>query len=332
MKPSDMKKAVKELYKIKRTTLIEGKPGGGKTTLCRDVAKELNTGYVEVHMPTMLVEDFGIPMPQPDGTVKYTIPHWVPVVGSDHPDEGIIVLDDFSQAPADIQKVVRNMCQGRNLHEHTLKNWQFIMTGNRQSDRAGANRRLSHVSNAITVIELDTDLPDCIRWMLDNGVHPTVIAFINFKPNLLHDFDPQREGNSSPRAWVEGVSDVLNSCTLPMEMELEIFKGAVGEGCAGEFVAFREVEREMPNIDSILKSPTTAKIPEKPSVMYAVAGALAFKMTKDNIENCIKYLDRFPANEYNMLSVSLACRRDESVASTKAFTEWSVKHGDTLFN
>jgi len=331
MRSENIKKTLKELFKVKRTTLIEGSPGGGKTTICRDVAKEMNVGYVEVHMPTMLVEDFGIPMPQPDGTVKYTIPHWVPVIGSDHPDVGFVVLDDFSQASGDIQKVVRNMCQGRNLHEHKLKDWMFVMTGNRQKDRAGAVRRLSHVSNAITVIELETDLNDCTKWMVDNGVHPSVISFVNFKPNLLHDFDPQREGNSSPRAWVEGVSNVLNTCTLPTEVEYEVFKGAVGEGCAGEFVAFREVEREMPNVDSIIKSPMTAKIPEKPSVLYAVAGALAYKVEESNIENVIKYLDRLP-NEFNMLCISLACRKTPELCSTKAFTEWGVKHDDILFN
>ena len=116
-----------------------------------------------------------------------------------------------------------------------------------------------------------------------------------------------------------------------MEIEYEVFKGAVGEGCAGEFVAFREVEKEMPNIDSIIKSPMTAKIPEKPSVLYAVAGALAYKATETNIPSVMKYLDRIPS-EFNMLCISLACRKTPEIGSTKSFTEWAVKHGDILFN
>ena len=46
--------------------------------------------------------------------------------------------------------------------------------------------------------------------------------------NLLHDFDPQRDVNATPRSWVEGVSDVIG--VVPADAEYECFKGAVGEG------------------------------------------------------------------------------------------------------
>ena len=57
-----------------------------------------------------------------------------------------------------------------------------------------------------------------------------------FRSALLHDFDPQRDVNPSPRSWVEGVSDTIG--IVPSEAEYETFKGAVGEGCAAEFTGF----------------------------------------------------------------------------------------------
>ena len=60
MRAKLLKQTLKDLFKIKRTVAIEGKPGGGKTTICREVADEMGVGFIEVHMPTMLVEDFGI--------------------------------------------------------------------------------------------------------------------------------------------------------------------------------------------------------------------------------------------------------------------------------
>ena len=128
----------------------------------------------------------------------------------DIPDEGILCFDDRNQAPADIQKVLANILQARTLHGVPLKKgWHCISTGNRQSDRAGANRILSHLRNRETVIELETHLDDWTSWAIENDVKPELISFIRFRPNLLHDFDPQRDINPTPRSWVEGVSDVI---------------------------------------------------------------------------------------------------------------------------
>ena len=57
---------------------IEGAPGGGKTTICEEVANELKVGFIEKHMPTMLVEDFGIMYPNGDDMLHYKLPDWYP--------------------------------------------------------------------------------------------------------------------------------------------------------------------------------------------------------------------------------------------------------------
>ncbi len=59
----------------------------------------------------------------------------------------------------------------------------MISTGNRQSDRAGANRVLSHLRNRETVLEFETHLDDSTSWMIEHDVRPEVIAFIRFRPN-----------------------------------------------------------------------------------------------------------------------------------------------------
>jgi len=63
MRSEQLFSTLKDLYKIRRTVCIEGPPGGGKTSIVHQVAKELRVDCVELHMPTMLVEDFGILFP-----------------------------------------------------------------------------------------------------------------------------------------------------------------------------------------------------------------------------------------------------------------------------
>ena len=329
MRATLLKETIKSLFPITRTLSIEGAPGGGKTTIVHEVAQELEVPCIERHMPTMLVEDFGILFPETNNnTLHYKLPDWFPVKGK-APEQGILLFDDRNQAGPDLQKVLANICQARTLHGVPMPDgWMVVSTGNRQADRAGANRVLSHLRNRETVLELETHLDDWTAWAINHDVKPEVISFIRFRPSLLHDFDPQRDQNATPRAWVDGVSDVLG--TVPAEAEFECFKGAVGEGAAAEFVGFVRIFRKLPNPDAILLNPTTTDVPRDPATLYALSGALAQRATEANFERVCQYAERMPP-EFSVLTISYASRRNPDLTNTQAFTKWSIGHQDVLF-
>jgi hypothetical protein len=206
--------------------------------------------------------------------------------------------------------------------------WMVISTGNRQSDRAGSNRVLSHLRNRETVLDLETHLDDWTQWAIDHNVKPEVISFVRFKPALLHDFDPQRDQNATPRSWVEGVSDVLG--VVPPDAEFECFKGAVGEGAAAEFVGYLRIFRKLPNPDAILMNPSTANVPTDPPTLYALAGAIAERASEANFERVCTYAERM-GGDFSVLTVSYACRKKPELSNTQAFTKWAVAHQDVLF-
>ncbi len=332
MRPTLLKETIKTLFTKQRTCSIEGPPGGGKTTLVHDAAKELSVNYIEKHLPTMLVEDFGVPdMMTNNATFGYKYPSWFPAKGSEHDDGrgGILCFDDRNQANADIQKVIANICQARNLHGVPMADgWMVVSTGNRQSDRAGANRVLSHLRNRETVYEYETHLDDWTSWAIDHDVKPEVISFIRFRSNLLHDFDPQRDQNPTPRSWVEGVSDVMG--LVPAEAEYETFKGAVGDGPAAEFTGYLRIYRKLPNPDAILLNPDKGEVPTDPATLYALSGSLAQRCTEANFDRACTYFERMPP-EFSVLSVSYAMRRNPDLANTQAFVKWSLKHQAVLF-
>ena len=328
MRATLLKDTIKSLFPIQRTICIEGSPGGGKTTIVHQVAEDLGVPCIERHMPTMLVEDFGILFPNGDDQLHYKLPDWFPVKGK-APEQGILLFDDRNQANADLQKVLANICQARTLHGVAMPDgWQVISTGNRQADRAGANRVLGHLRNRETVYELDTHLDDWTTWAIDNDVKPELVSFIRFRPALLHDYDPQRDQNATPRSWVEGVSDVLG--TVPADAEFESFKGAVGEGAAAEFVGFLRIFRKLPNPDAVLMNPTTSDVPTDPATLYALIGAIAERATESNFERVCTYAERMPA-DFSVLTVSYASRKKPELANTQAFNKWVVKHQDVLF-
>ena len=330
MRAELLKNTLKDLFYSKRAVMVESEPGGGKTEIVGQVAKELGVEFIHKHIPTMLVEDFGIPFPTGDA-LTYKIQSWFPR----NPEwTGILLFDDSKQGGNDLQKVMANMIQARELHGVPLpRGCQIVMTGNRTQDRAGANRMLTHFSNRYTRIELETHIDDWTKYAIDRKpkpVKPEVISMVRMRPNLLHDFDPQRDANPTPRAWVEGVSDLLG--TVPPEAEYEVFKGSVGEGAASEFMAMLKTHRSLPDPQSIVASPMTAMVAEgtdKNMVNYALAGALSHIATRENFGNIIKYTNRIP-DEFGVLTVTLAMRRDVTLSETKAFTDWSVTVGNAV--
>ena len=316
-----------DLFAIKRPVCLEGPPGGGKTAIVQQVAARLGVQYIHKHMPTMLVEDFGILFPKKDGDkLEYKLPEWFP---TDPETQAILCFDDRNQAGSDLQKVLANIQQQRELHGHRLPDGVMIVsTGNSQQDRAGANRVLTHLRDRETTIPLDTILDDWCKWAIDAGVSPSVVSFLRFRPNLLHDFDPQREGNATPRGWVEGVSDILD--VVAPEAEYECFKGAVGEGAAAEYVGFRKIERALPNIDNLLLHPDSGEVPTDPATLYALSGGIAHRASESNFARVVTYCNRMPP-EFGVLTVSYATRKTPELASTQAFTNWAVANQDVLF-
>jgi len=335
MRPEIIKQTIKEIFKgNKSPILLTGAPGGGKTSVVRQSAEELKCYYIEKHLPTTLVEDFGIPnlIGRPDGdkTFDYVLPSWFPAKGSKYDDGvgGILCFDDRNQGGQELQKVLANIQEARNLHGVSLADgWMIVSTGNRQQDKAGSNKVLTHLADRETELEFETHLDDWTRYAIDRDLMPEIIQFIRFRPNLLHDFDPQRSKNATPRGW-ENLSNLLDC--ISSEAEYEVIKGRVGEGPAAEFTGFLKIYRRLPNPDTVIMNPDSAPVPEDTATLYALSGAIAHRATPANFKNIIKYATRLDG-DFSVLTVSYAVRKNPDLADTPAFTKWIVDHEDVLF-
>ena len=320
-------KTLTALVQAKRPVYLTSAPGAGKTSVTQQVAEATDRRFVPIHMATMLVEDFGVPdLATSNDTFTYKLPErWNIREG----EPTLICMDDRGQCSTDLQKVVANIIDARELHGHTFpEDVAFVSTGNRIEDRAGVNRVLGHLADRETELEFDVNLDDWCQWAIDNGVNPSVISFLRFRPGRLHDFDPQRPKNPTPRSWVKGVSAIIG--LVPVEAEYDCFKGAIGEGAAAEYTGFRKIEKALPNIDNLLLHPDNFEAPSDPATLYAISGAIAHKATNNNFDRVIQVANKMP-QEFGVLTVSYAARRDPALASTQAFTTWAVANTDVLF-
>jgi hypothetical protein len=329
MTPQLLERTLTSLIRANQNTHIEGEPGLGKTAIPKQVAASMGLMLIHQHCATKLQEDYGMPViDKASHTHSFTAPADLPIVGSDYPDEGVILLDELPQSGFSEQKIFANMLSARELHGHHIKpGWRFISTGNRASDRAGANRLLTHVRDRVVTLKLDANMDDWVEWAIDNEVADEVISFIRFRPGLLIDFDAGRERNATPRGWAERVSPMIGN--IPPEAELEAFGGAVGEGAAAEFVGFLRICRSLPDPDALLMNPNKGEVPSDPATLYALSGAIAARASENNFDSVVTYAKRMPP-EYSVLVMRDSTKRNKDVTKTKAYRDWCAKEGKNI--
>ena len=311
-----------------RALYISGPPGTAKTSIPQQVASQRGIGCAVIHVPTMPVDDFGVPFPneQKDG-LTYLLNDRFPLEGSDWPEAGILIADELAQADPHAQKGWANIIQSRSIHGRKIKSgWLIVGTGNRAKDRAGANRMLTHLKDRMTEVEADMSNDDWCQWALVNEVHPVLIGFARFDKDF-YSFNPDQEHNATYRGWTEGVSPIIGK--VPQEAEFEMFKGVVGEAHATKFSAFLNMYRKLPNPDAVIMDPDGTAVPDEPSVRFALCGALSSRVTASNFEAILKFVRRMPS-EFSVMTILDCIRKEPDVQRTSAFIDWASSDGKSV--
>jgi DNA polymerase III delta prime subunit len=320
-----------------RTLLVTSAPGTGKTQVMQQVARRLDGKYeggfgcLTVHAPTLDPGDVAIPLPNMnrDGVNFVPTGNLLPFDHDDTiPEHGLLIIDEMPQASNDVQKLMAQLIQERAIYGMRLKDgWTIVATGNRQQDKAGANKILKHLADRMTTLEMDVSIDDWAEWFRKQPFFtPMALAFINFRPDLLSAFDPNLDVSPTPRSWAEGVFQAMDH--TPQEYALDVFAGAVGRGPAGEFVSFLNLFQKLPDVKKVLANPDKVAVPTENNIKYALVGAIAGSKALDakTFGNALKFVDRMGA-EYGVLLVRSVKATKQELIATKAFSDWAISSG-----
>ena len=228
----------------------------------------------------------------------------------------------------------------RKLGEYVLPDgWVVIAAGNPASERGVHFAMPRPLRNRFVHLDLEPDLDDWCRWAVKAQVRPEIIAFLRFKPELLHTADTTSDANAwpTPRSW-EMASQVLCGIARRQktqllsgtsEFEAQLLDGTVGPAAASELVAFLRLFRQLPSIDEILLNPTTAPLPTEPSAQIAIATALGRVLSDTSVGRGIAYLDRMPT-EMRVMAMRDAAARDTAITHTPEFVRFGVDYREVL--
>lgn len=303
-----------------------GAPGIGKSDIVAGAARALGLPLIDLRATLLDPVDLrGLPMVA-DGAAKWARPDFLPFADRDG-ESGILFLDELNAAPASTQAACFQLVLNRRVGEYQLpEGWRIVAAGNRVSDRASASRMPSALANRFAHIDCEADLTAWSAWADSVNLSPLVVAFLRFRPELLHKM-PEGEARAfpTPRAWAQ----VAKVAGAPDDIRLNLVSGLVGEGAAAEFEGFARVFKSLPSFAEIFLDPASARLPADNAGRYAVASGLSRAVTDgDKFQRALTYIRRIESREFEVLLATAIIRRDASLAETPAFVDWAIRNKD----
>ena len=323
MKFTDLEESIKKQFASNKKVhyMILGAPGGGKTELARKIGRDLQFDNVVEFNASLRdpVDLLGTPNNNGE-TTKWIKPDDLACLES---GRNLLILEEITDSIAPMQNALCGLIHdGVVGNLHLSQDTYIIATGNRTEDKSGANRLSTKLANRMRIMDFDVNTNDFIDYWLGNGMDLVQIQFLRFRESLISAFDPNARVSPTPRAW-ERVSKIPTD--LRSDLYFANVAGDVGEGAAAEFVAFRQIYQNLPNIDELMMHPSKAVVPTKMDVLYALTGAIANRIDKDNFDRVIEFIDRMPP-EFSVMCVSDAMRLKPEIKQTKAFVKWAVSN------
>lgn len=310
---------------------LMGPPGGGKSACARDALNELGFIQGETLFELTLssrdpVDLLGTPNNEGDFT-RWVPPEmfWKMRAGT---GRRALLLEEFSDAQLPMFNAACRIIYDRFAGDLELTDQlHIICTGNRTEDKSGAMRVPSKFAGRTRRLDYTENLDEWVQHALTMDWPIELIQYHRFMQGAaLVDFDPNRYANATPRTW-EDVARMPSG--LPQHIELANIAGSVGQGRAAEYIGFKGIFNELPDITEILMNPATAVVPAKLDARYAVMGAIAKKSTADNFESVCVYTNRFQP-ELRVTCIKDAIKLEPKIKRTRAFQQWASENADIL--
>ena len=330
----------------KRTVLVQGHMGTGKSSLLKALGADLPT-HTQCYFDctTKDLGDISIPSLQTieqDGCVKF-VPNEELGVHLNKPI--ILMIDEYGKANpavknAMLRVILERKVGGYELHEDSL----VFATTNLGAEGVG-DLLPPHARNRMTVIKSrKPDNAEWIEWGINNGVDHAVLGWAKDNPQLFASFEDienpeenpyiyhpkaQRAAFATPRSmeaasdWIKQ-RDVLDEQTLTAALI-----GTVGERGALDLVNFVKMVDELPSLESIKKNPESATVPESAAVRAMVVFRTLTNIEKSWMDAWMTYMNRLDKEAQGMFANGVRAdkyAKKVEVMTNKMFRDWALEH------
>ena len=326
------------------TVLAQGEMGIGKSSILKTLKERLGDKfrYCYVDMTTKDVGDFLVPkIRELDGTeVCSFIPNEEFGFHFDKPV--VMMMDEIGKVGKTVLNPCLRLMLERKLGTYSLPENSIVFATTNLSVEGVGDNLPPHARNRVTVVKVAK--PTAEQWIedyaLDNGILPEVILAVKQFPQMFASFedvqDPKdNEYINDPRmprpAFVthrsmETASNLLKDGKgLPDVVISHSLIGTIGTRATYDMMAMVRLAQDLPDWDSIIKSPDTTKVPDSPSAVCMLVYSAVQRIEKDNVNAWVKYMGRISKEAQGLFATSvMRTKKASTVGTSKEFIKWAT--------
>lgn len=331
----------------KRTTLVQGHMGTGKSSLLRTLSAVLPT-----HTPcyfdctTKDLGDITLPRIAEAGAdaafVSYATNE---ELGAHHGGPIVLMVDEYGKANPSVKNALLRLMLERKIGSYTLHPDSIIFATTNLGAEGVGDLLPPHARNRITVVTArKPSNMEWIEWGINNGVDHSLLGWCKDNPQLFHSFDDYKNPDDNPYIFhpkqqraafvtprsLEAASDILKERHhFDDQTTTAALMGTVGERAAMDLMAFVKMSDQLPSLDSIKKDPLLAKVPTSAAAVCMVVYRTLATIEKDWVDAWMTYMDRLDTEAQGMFANGVRAPkygRQDIVLTHGKFTQWAMKH------
>lgn len=327
--------------------MLQGEPGIGKSSLLKELSKQFpNHAVSYIDVPNMDLGDIAMPVVDHETKTTKYYPNSRFNMHTGKPV--LIMLDEFPKGAEPVKNMLHPLLEKTNprlgdvpVHPDSI----IFMTGNMASDGVGDNLK-AHTRNRIVPVTVGKpNADDWVSWAIDNNLAPEVCAWVQRFPQVLASYLDGGQGDNpfifnpkkvqtafvTPRSLETASNIVSKRDQLDYEVVISALTGTLGESGARGLEAFVTYADQLPVWEAMVSNPTTTQVPVDPGACAVIVFGAIARVTKENIDKFMQYLDRFEAEWQAVFCINIAKSNKQVVAfSSKKFSEWVTKNQDLL--
>lgn len=331
------KEMIIRCIKVRLVPLLKGSPACGKSAVIRQIADEYNLKVIDLRLsqcdPTDLL---GFPhIDTETGRSCYAPMETFPLEGDEIPegyDGWLILFDELTSAPRSVQAA-----SYKTLHEQEVGQDRIhpkvamVAAGNLETDNAVVEPMSTALQSRLIHMQVRLDHEVWLEWAMSAGIDHRITSYIKYKPDMLYTFDPDHTDvtYASPRTW-EYASKLIRDEPHLDHTWLPLLAGTISRGVGREFIEHTKIYEDLVTIEEVKRSPQTARIPEMPSHLFALTGAIASHATDKTVGLLMPYTSRLP-KEWQVVCLREAVRRTPSLMQTPTVRDWISANATELF-
>ena len=335
VKASQATAMITKYIQAKLVPMLVGSPGCGKSQIVHAIAEHYNLKVIDLRLAQCDPCDImGFPHIE-HNKAGYVPMNTFPIEGDPIPagySGFMLFLDEFNSASSAVQAAAYKLVLDRMVGiYHLHKNVAIVCAGNLETDNAIVQPMSTALQSRLTHLELVVDAKEWGDWAATNNIDHRITSYINFKPGNLYTFQADHTDTTyaCPRTW-EFANRILGVVEEGSKELLPMLAGTISEGVAREFLGFCRIYKELHTIPQIVANPELIKVPDEPSILYALTGSISHNATKENLAALMKFIVRLPI-EFQVVCLRETVRRNPGLKTHAALKEWISTASSELF-